>query len=133
MLDAPRSEIEKEGEAALAIEAWISNWPTWERTFMDDCSIQEMRDRMASSMANLMANDPDWRDQAWEIWEVLSVADIHTLPEGETPKEWCQSLFRTPGMASLAETMIERGMEPEGMSRALYIIEYVVPTVYLGD
>ena|ERR1035437_6128677 len=101
---------------------------------MDDCSIQEMRDRMASSMANLMANDPDWRDQASEIREMLSQADIHALPEGETPKEWCESLFQeTSGMARLAETMIQRGMDPEGMDRARYVIEYVLPTVYLGD
>ena len=36
-------------------------------------------------------------------------------------------------MATLAETMIQRGMDPEHMDRALYVIQYVVPGLYLGD
>jgi hypothetical protein len=99
---------------------------------MVDRVIQEMLDRMASSMANLMANDPDWRDQAYEIRDELEQADINAMPEGETPKERCRSLFETPGMARLAEKMLQRRMVPENMDRALYIIQYVLPGLYLG-
>jgi hypothetical protein len=100
---------------------------------MVDRVMQEMLDRMARSMANLLASDPDWRDQANEITDTLEQADIYAMPEGETPKEWCRSLFETPGMARLAETMIQRGMDPENMDRGLYIVQYVLPGLYLGD
>jgi hypothetical protein len=69
------------------------------------------------------------------IRELLLQAEICAQPEGETPKKWCESLFQeTSGMARLAETMIQRGMDPEEMDRARYVvIEYVLPAVYLGD
>jgi hypothetical protein len=105
---------------------------TGARLVIDDV-VQEMLDRMASSMAKLLANDPDWRDQTYEIIDALEQANINASPEGETPGQWCRSLFETPGMARLAETMTQRGMDPEGMDRALYVIDYVVPGLYLGD
>jgi hypothetical protein len=35
---------------------------------MVDDVVLAMLDRMASSMANLLANDPDWRDQTKRKW-----------------------------------------------------------------
>jgi hypothetical protein len=100
---------------------------------MVDDVVQEMLNRMASSMANLLGKDPDWRDQTYEIVDTLEQANINASPEGKTPGRWCRSLFETSGMATLAETMIQRGMEPENMDRSLYVIQYVVPGLYLGD
>jgi hypothetical protein len=90
---------------------------------------------MASSMTNLMAKDPDWWDEACLIRDMLWEAGIYPPPPGgETPQGWCKGLFlETSGMARLAETMVERGMKPEQMGRALDIVANVLPAVYLGD
>ncbi len=47
-----------------------------EHPIMVYCPIQEMRDRMASSIGDLMASDPDWREEASQIMEMLDSADI---------------------------------------------------------
>jgi hypothetical protein len=83
------------------------------------CPTQEMRDRMASSMGDLMASDPDWREEASQIMEMLDSADIFVLPEGKTPRAWCQSLFQHSAFSGLAETAIEREMVPEETGRPL--------------
>jgi hypothetical protein len=94
------------------------------------CPIREMRDRMASSMAALMVSDPDWREEASQITDLLDSADIFALPEGETPKAWCQSLFQHSAFSGLAETAIEREMVPEEIGRPLDIVNNVLPSVY---
>ena len=48
----------------------------------DDCLVQEMRYRMASSMTNLMAKDPDWWDEACLIRDMLWEAGIYPPPPG---------------------------------------------------
>jgi len=94
------------------------------------CPIQEMRDRMASSMGDLMASDPDWREEASQIMEMLDSADIFVLPEGKTPRAWCQSLFQHSAFSGLAETAIEREMVPQETGRPLDMINNVLPSIY---
>jgi hypothetical protein len=74
------------------------------------CEVQEMLDRKSSRMAELMSNDPDWREEASQIEEMLDRSDIFVLPEGTTPKAWCQSLFQTPASSHLARRMIDYGI-----------------------
>ena len=64
-------------------------------------------------MAELMAEDSDWRNEASEIEGWLDESDIFVLPEGAIPKEWCRSLFETSALFHLAQRMIDCGMEPE--------------------
>jgi hypothetical protein len=107
----------------------IFNWLSWERLFMVYCPIQEMRDRIVSSMADLMASDPDWREEASRIMEMLDSEDIFALPEGKTPKTWCRSLFQHSALTAPVETAIEREMVPEEYDRPLDMINNVLPTV----
>ena len=46
----------------------------------------QMLDRMSDRMAELMSNDPDWREEASQIEEMLDRSDIFVLPEGATSK-----------------------------------------------
>jgi hypothetical protein len=85
-------------------------------------------DRMSHRLAELMSSDPDWRDEAWTIVEMLDRWDIFVLPEGSTPRAWCRSLFETQALSGLARTMIDYGMEPEGFDRPLDIILNVLPS-----
>jgi hypothetical protein len=52
------------------------------------------------------------------------------LPEGKTPRAWCQCLFQHSAFSGLAETAIEREMVPEEIDRPLDIINNVLPSVY---
>lgn len=90
--------------------------------------IQEMLERMSNRMAELMAEDPDWRAEASEIEERLDRSDIFVLPEGATPKAWCWSLFETSALSHLARRMIDCGMEPELFDRPLDVILNVLPS-----
>ena len=51
--------------------------------------------------------------------DLLDSADIFVLPEGTTPRAWCQSLFQHSAFSGLAETAIEREMVPEEIGRPL--------------
>jgi hypothetical protein len=62
--------------------------------------------------------------------DLLDSADIFVLPEGTTPRAWCQSLFQHSAFWGLAETAIEREMVPEEIDRPLDIINNVLPSVY---
>jgi hypothetical protein len=95
--------------------------------------ILAMLDRMSNRMAELMAEDPDWRDEASEIEGWLDESNIFALPEGATPKEWCRSLFETSALSHLAQRMIDWGMEPEVFDRPLDIILNVLPSDHHGD
>jgi hypothetical protein len=95
---------------------------------MASCEVQEMLDRMSARMAELMANDPDWREEASQIEEMLDRSDIFVLPEGTTPKAWCESFFQTPALSHLARRMVDYGMEPEGLDRPLDVILNVLPS-----
>jgi hypothetical protein len=90
--------------------------------------VHAMLDRMSNRMTELMSNDPDWREEASQIEEMLDRSEIFVLPEGTTPKAWCRSLFDTPALSDLARRMIEYGMEPEGPDRPLDIILNVLPS-----
>jgi len=90
---------------------------------------QGMLDRMSNRMAELMSNDPDWREEASQIEEMLDRSDIFVLPEGTTPTAWCQSLFQTPGLSELARRMIDYGMKPEDFDRPLDVIVNVLPSI----
>src|ERR1700731_1417419 len=95
---------------------------------VNETEVQKMRDRMSNRMAELMSNDPDWREEASQIEEMLDRSEIFVLPEGTTPKAGGQSLFQTPGLSRLAWTMIDYGMEPEGFDRPLDVILNVLPS-----
>jgi hypothetical protein len=83
---------------------------------------------MSHRMAKLMSRDPDWREEASQIAEMLDRSDIFVLPEGSTPRAWCRSLFETPALSGLARTMIDYGMEPERFDRPLNVILNVQPS-----
>jgi hypothetical protein len=53
----------------------------------------EMRDRVASSMADLMVSDPDWREEASQITDLLDTADIFVLPEGTSRGRGVRACF----------------------------------------
>jgi hypothetical protein len=89
---------------------------------------QEMLDRISDRMAILMSRDPDWRDQASEIVEMLDRSDIFVLPEGKTPKWWCRSLFETPGLSILAEAAIKMDLAVEQVERALDLVVLLLPS-----
>ena len=56
---------------------------------VNETEVQEMLDRMSNRMAELMSNDPDWREEESQIEEMLVRSEIFVLPEGTTPKAWC--------------------------------------------
>jgi hypothetical protein len=95
---------------------------------MPSDEVQEMLDRMSDRMAELLSNDPDWREEASLIEDILDRSDFFVLPEGTTPKAWCQSLFQTVALSRLADRMIDYGMAPEGFERALDVILNVLPS-----
>jgi hypothetical protein len=90
--------------------------------------VQEMLDRMSDRMVELMSADPDWREEASQIEDMLDSSDIFVLPEGTTPRAWCESLFQTPRLSDLARRMIAFGMKPEDFDRPLDVIVNVLPS-----
>jgi hypothetical protein len=52
------------------------------------------------------------------------------LPEGKTPRAWCQSLFQHSASSGLAETAIEWEMVREEIDRPLDMINNVLPSIH---
>ena len=94
---------------------------------MDDRT-EAMLERLADSMSVMMQGDPDWRDQASGLTEMLDRSGIETQPEGETPRAWCSDLFQTPGLAILAETAIAMEVEPEDFTRPIDLLVLLLPS-----
>jgi|GraSoi_2013_60cm_1033757.scaffolds.fasta_scaffold170030_1 hypothetical protein len=56
--------------------------------------VQEMLDRMSDRMAELMSKDPDWREEASEIEEMLERSDIFVLRRERHQKHGVRACFR---------------------------------------
>jgi hypothetical protein len=93
-----------------------------------DSRAEAMLERLADCMAVLMQSNPDWRDQASQVTEMLDRSGIEVQPEGTTPRAWCNSLFQEPRMAALAEAAIEMELEPEEVRRPIDLIELLLPS-----
>jgi hypothetical protein len=85
-----------------------------------------MLDQMSGRMEELLSNDPDWREEASQIDDMLDRSDVFVLPERTTPRAWCQSLLQTPGLSDLARRMIDYGMKPEDFDRPPDVIVNVL-------
>jgi hypothetical protein len=58
---------------------------------MASYEVQEMLDRMSDRMAEPMSNDPDWREEASQIEEMLDRSDSFVLPRHRRPGHACVS------------------------------------------
>src|SRR5713226_10342258 len=93
-----------------------------------DNRTQAMLERLQDCMSVMLQSDPDWRDQASQVVEMLDRAGIEAQPEGASPRAWCNSLFETPGMSVLAEAAIKMDLEPEEFTRPIDLLVLLLPS-----
>lgn len=89
---------------------------------------QEVLHKLAARMSALLANDPEWEDQAIAVERVLEEANLSVNPSHKSPQAFANSLFQD-NLAPLAESVLERGMNPESLGDSpLDLVTMLLPS-----
>ena len=91
---------------------------------MASAEVMKMQTRLARAAARILAQDPEWRDRAGEVEDVLEDSGHPVRGSQKSPERWAQTVFEEsqPGII-LAVRAIELKKNPEKSTELRTMVE----------